>query len=309
MVQIGFFYDFDLTLSEEFQQFPLFREFFENLNRKYGIKNPEEYWSLCGRKDKSVGWMGQMLKDSNEIFGGLSNKRMQEKYGPQIKLAKGIPEFFSVIREDLKKKDFECEHHIISVGVDALIKGTSVFPEVDSIVSGEYEEDENGIIKIKNIVSEFRKVEHIKTICKGKGLHKDVAMNEYNINYKNAFVIGDGQSDVDMFRFILQRGGTAIAVFEPGSFEQYHNAVMLLGNSVNVIVPRDYSENSRIRKVINEIIQEKIEAIGKCDMDYELVHNYQLGYIESEAVKEVIKKHLEECEYCKKKLKKRFYFE
>ncbi|MBS3162715.1 haloacid dehalogenase-like hydrolase [Candidatus Woesearchaeota archaeon] len=310
MKRIGFFYDFDLTLSEELQQTPILKKYAKELEAKYKITEPIQYFlKLCKQFDKSVEWMEQMLQDSNEIFNGLTNEKLEKEFGPQIKLAKGLPEFFSIIKEELIKQGFECEHHVISVGVDSLIKGTKIYPEVNSVISGKFEEDENGINKIGRIVSEFRKVEHIKNICKGKKMHSDLSLNEYYINYKNVFVFGDGASDIDMFRFILQRGGVAIAVFEQNNNEGYKKAVENLGNSVNVIVPRDYTDNSRLKKVILEIIKERIEAEGKCDMDYELIHNYKLGYIENNEIQKIIKKHLENCEHCQNKLKKRFYFD
>ena len=46
--RIALIYDFDLTLSEEYQQFPLFREFSDQLREKHGIDREQDYFpTLC----------------------------------------------------------------------------------------------------------------------------------------------------------------------------------------------------------------------------------------------------------------------
>ena len=77
--KIGFIYDFDLTLSEEYQQMPLFRGFSENIKKEYGIE-PEDYFRvLCKGTDIGVGSLEQMLNDVKKgIFPGLTNRIMAD---------------------------------------------------------------------------------------------------------------------------------------------------------------------------------------------------------------------------------------
>jgi len=127
-MKVGFFYDYDLTLTEEFQQTPIFRKYFGQLKEKYGINKIDEYWNLCSGKDKSVIWMEQFLKDAKTTFDHLTNKQMQEEFAPLVKLAEGLPSWFERIKQYASSLDVELENHVISAGIYPLIAGSKIFP-------------------------------------------------------------------------------------------------------------------------------------------------------------------------------------
>jgi hypothetical protein len=306
-ITIGFFYDFDLTLTEEFQQNPIFREYMANLQREYGITSPEQYWGLCSKSDLGIGWMEQMLKDAPNVFEGLSNDALEHEFAPQIKLSDGIPQLFTNITQYGNERTLQLQHHIISLGIVQLIRGTVLSDYVDSISAGEYVDEGNGISRINSVLHPFRKVEILKTICKGQNLHCDIPFDDYNIKHKHIFVIADGQSDIDMFRYCRQRGGIPIAVFKAGDIEGYDRAVRTLGESVKIIAPRDYRDGSTLSSLVREYIDMMVEREEHCDMDPELVHNLLKGHLYNEQVKKVVRTHIEGCQYCRRLDEKRFY--
>ncbi len=245
-MRMGFFYDFDLTLSEEFQQFPVFRAFKDELKKKYGIDSPEQYWSVCRGSDVGVNWMGQFLVDSKELFGGLTNEQMISEFAPHVKLAPGLPSWFERLNDKALSLGVEVENHVITAGAVPLVQGSSIFPYLTSLIGGEFLDNEKGIYKINSVVEPFRKVEHFKRICKGDDLYKDLAMEDYHINYRNAFYFGDGQSDKDLFRYLNQRGGISVGVYEKGNEGSFEKAVSVLCSEnpfnyqVKFIIPIDY---------------------------------------------------------------------
>ena len=91
IMNIGFFYDFDLTLTEDYQQHPIFRYFFSALQAHYGLQKPEEYWTLCNKSEMGVGYMEHMIRDTPAIFARLTNERMKEEFAPLIPLSPGLP--------------------------------------------------------------------------------------------------------------------------------------------------------------------------------------------------------------------------
>mgnify|MGYP007066201332 CR=1 FL=1 len=313
MVRIGFIYDFDLTLSEEFQQYPIFREFAAQLKEVHGVSLPEEYWRLCNNSEMGVGWMQQLVKDAKAgVFPNLTNQRMRDHFASQIKLSPGLvtldgtANWFDRVNEYCQDNGSEGEHHVISVGVHPLIAGTAVFPNLTSLRSGTFNEDDSGIVDIKTIVDPFRKVEDVKSICKGTDLHEDLPLDRYHINYRNVIIFGDGQSDKDMFRYIRQRGGIAVAVFEEGNWQEYRKAIKNLGDSVNIIAPRDYSGGS----TLDELIKEHVGKISSeiCDMDYDLVHKFLLGQLRNDAVRTVVQGHYQDCGLCQERSELKAYF-
>ncbi|MBU1976022.1 MAG: hypothetical protein KKG59_06480 [Nanoarchaeota archaeon] len=306
-MRVGFFYDFDLTLSEEYQQFPLFRHFTESLKEKYPwFEKPEDYWRLCQHCDLGVGYMEQMVTHvKNGVFSGLTNEQMESEFGPQIELSSGLPGWFPRMGDFCDSNYLDPEHHVISVGIDPLIRGTSIAPHLTSVTSGKFRGNSKGITKISNIVDPFQKVEVIKTICKGD-LYTDLALKDYHINYRHALVFGDGFTDRDMFRYIRQRGGIAICVFEPGNRPAYENAVHNLGgdgtlnSSVTILAPRDYRAGSVLEEVTQEMLHNMVEREKHCDMDYLLVHSMLRGQLEHPQINEIVSGHYQDCKWCQK---------
>jgi phosphoserine phosphatase len=329
------FSDFDKTQTEEDEQAPIIRKYSRVLKAKRKVHNMEEYWLACDKSDFGVGWMVQFLSD-RELFGNLSNEAMEREFSPQIRLSPGLPEWHGSIKKYAESKGIRMGHHIISSGAVPLIRGTAIGPVVDSIYAGEFNEVEGvGITGIKRAVDPYRKVRRIKSVCKGgvprgeelagwdlkdEALYEDLPIKKYATRYDRCFVLGDGLSDKDMFRFILQRGGFPIAVFEKGDMVAFDKAVRNLGPSVMAIVPRDYSKGSVLDKVVKEYIDFMVDRAAHCDMDPDIVHNYRLGQILNGEIKRVVKTHLEGskeesegvpaadgCKYCKAMDEKRFY--
>ncbi len=308
----GLFYDFDLTLSEEYQQFPIFRHFLKNLRQAYPeIDKPQDYWDLAENCELGVGYMAQMVIDANNgVFPGLTNEMMEKVFAPRIKLAPGIPNWFSRIDSFCNANGIDPEHHIISVGIEPLIKGTSIAPHTTSITSGEFMDDGNNITKIQRILDPFEKVESIKRTAKGGDLYQDLGMGEYHFNYGNCIVFGDGETDKDMFRYIRGRGGVAICVFEKGNKKAFEKARAQVGegrSSVSFIVPRDYSPGSTLEKVVQESLLLLQERNEHCDMDQNLVYDSIRGQIINPEIAKILGDHLKECKYCQKLTTPKFY--
>ena len=297
-------YDFDLTLSEEYQQFPIFREFADGIRKKYGITSIDDYFpTLCSGQgiDVGVGAMQQVLRDAQDIFPNLTNERLRRVYGPQIQLAPGLPEWFPRMTDYARELSLDLSHHVISAGFSPLIEGTSLTPYLASIRSGTFLEGSQGIERIKTIVDPNSKREEIIKICKGTDVHEDVSIDDYHITYENVIVIGDGSSDRRKFNFILERGGIAIGVYPCGDNEHKERAQRDLTGRVHYLVPRDYTSHSSLELMVRHSLEKM--ATRTCQFDFHLVHGLKLNHMRSPELKEITQKHLEGCDDCQERNK------
>ena len=309
MVNVGFIYDFDLTLSEEFQQYPLFRKYIDNLREIHGVNSPEEYWKLCDGVHLKIGWLQQFVKDCKEgNFPAMTNEILEKEFGPKVQLSPGLPEWFDRINEFGKIYGLDISHHVISSGAEAFIKGTKVFPHLSSLYAGSFEENGVRIDRVGNMVSSFEKIEAIKRICKGEGvdLFQDLGLGDYFIQRRRLLIFGDGQTDRSMFRYGLERGSASIGVVEENNKRVYDKTVKQLGNDVVRILPRNYREGSVIDREVKEMLIGLAET--SCDMDPDLVYRHGLNQIINPGIKTLVGKHLEDCAYCTKRKGKKFIY-
>ncbi len=292
-------YDFDFTLSEEYQQMPLFRDHAEAILKKHGVK-PEEYFSkLCGEKvDVGVGALEQLLRD-RDIFTDFSNESL-ERYGHLIKLSPGLPDWFTRTTSDANSLGLDLEHHIVSAGCVPLIRGTPLAPFLHSIRAGRYVKDQQGW-RIGSVVEPSNKTDEIKKICKGQDLHQNVPVNGYHVNYDHVCVFGDGQSDRRKMNFIREVGGWSIGVYKKGDEADFEKAKQDLFGLVHFIVPRDYSKDSHLN-IVYRRVQESIANLS-CNFDYRNIHKLLVGHARHPQETELATKHLANCNDCQERSK------
>ncbi|MDR1906745.1 MAG: haloacid dehalogenase-like hydrolase [Puniceicoccales bacterium] len=147
---IACIWDFDKTLISGNMQGPLFRE--------YGIDECafwEEIETLpskfrgCGiRLSGTLAYLNYILELIKQgHLPGLSKAKLMG-YGQQLTFFPGIPEFFSILKEDIASNErcraegITLEHYIISSGHAETIRGSQVAPFVDGIFACEFLENE-----------------------------------------------------------------------------------------------------------------------------------------------------------------------
>ena len=300
--KVACIYDFDLTLSEEYQQFPIFREFAAGIRQKHGITAIEDYFTtLCSGQgiDIGVGAMQQVLLDAKDIFPDLTNERLRTIYGPQIRLASGLPDWFARTTTYGEQRGLQIQHHVISAGFTPLIEGTSIAPYLASIRSGTFIEGQAGIERIKTIVDPNNKREEIIKICKGGDVHKDLSIDEYEFTYENVIVFGDGKSDRRKFNFIRERGGIAVGVYTQNDSAHFLRAREDLHGLVHYLVPRNYSSGSSLERVV----QQSLDTIAQrsCTFDFRMVHSLQLNHLRHAELEAVTQKHVDSCNDCQER--------
>jgi hypothetical protein len=147
---IACIWDFDKTLIPGNMQAPMFRE--------YGIDGsvfwkevdalPSKLLSRGIRLSNTLAYINYILEFVKQgYFHGLSKKKLMG-YGQQLTFFPGIPEFFSILKEDItgdercRAEGITLEHYIVSSGHAETIRGSRVAPFIDGIFACEFLENE-----------------------------------------------------------------------------------------------------------------------------------------------------------------------
>src|SRR3989338_2217428 len=156
--RIAIIADFDLTITEEFQQEPILKAYLDNIKAAYDgkrivtkvngadrnnvlkIERPVDWFRISdswSEPHNGVAWVSQFLYDVRKgVFPGMSKKEMRETWAPKIKLSPGVPEFIDNLRTELEGKCY-IGFYIASVGITDLIAGTPIGKIADGLYASE----------------------------------------------------------------------------------------------------------------------------------------------------------------------------
>mgnify|MGYP001577885721 CR=1 FL=1 len=241
-------YDADLTILKEYHM---------NIAlRKYGI-DPKEFWEQVkaveltqrGKFDRrtDISWLANILHEvKHGKMKGLTRKHLKE-FGKEVHsiLYPGLPEFFSEIKK--ASPDLDIQQHIISMGIEKLLRGAKL--EVDGVHAYDFywELDKSSgeeIDFISNTVSEWDKFGILKSLC-----------DKFDCPLKNVIYFGDGDSDKPTFWVLGLVGGKRIGVFDKEK-ANWQEKVEDIKNSVDIILPADYSKDGEIWNKTMEFLGE-----------------------------------------------------
>ena len=268
---IAIIWDFDKTLSPAYMQGPLFAEygidegvFWEEVNRL-----PAYYARAGVTVQRDTCYLGHLLTYVTAgRMPGLDNAKL-EALGAQIDLFSGVDALFDRLEGVLAadpylEGDLRVEHHVVSTGLAAMIRGTKIAKRLAGIWASEFIEtpaspgfdgtsapSRGAISQIGTMVDNTAKTRAIFEINKGTNMHSSIGVNDLvpeedrRVPVKNMIYVADGPSDIPSFSVIRKHGGLAYAVYDAESEEQYARAVDLQKSGrVDDYGPADYTEGS-----------------------------------------------------------------
>ncbi|MFA5888333.1 MAG: hypothetical protein WC852_06515 [Candidatus Nanoarchaeia archaeon] len=327
--RIAIIFDYDLTMTKEFQQVPYLADNFRAIQKEYdgkeivnpktgekitlSIKEPADYFKLSdlwGEPHNGVGYVQQMLYDARKgILKNFTEEGLREA-GAKVQLSPGLPEFLKKLRKEWKDK-CSISYFIVSVGLEPIIEGSSIAKsgQIDEIFATKlYKLDEfwkgkkNGgtYDAVSEIVTPFNKTGYAIEIAKGGRAHLNRVMkhDSYMFDYRNMFVLGDGTSDISQFAYARRKGSMIIGVYKHDSVEAFDNirTNKLIQDRCNAIKPRDYREGSDLWNCINQGIKVKLER--SCTFDPEYIDMYRKKKIRNLKIRNFVSSHLKRCSYC-----------
>lgn len=262
---VALIYDFDGTLSPgNMQEFGFI---------KAVKKNPKEFWAENSKlsndndADQILTYMYLMMQKA--ISEKISLKREQfQEFGKDVKLFKGVEEWFGLINEYAQNVGITIEHYINSSGLAEIIEGTPIAREFKKIFACSYLYDVDGKAYWPGVAVNYTtKTQFLFKINKGIGSVADsIGVNKYTkkedrrIPFSRMVYFGDGETDVPCMKLVREMGGHSIAVYQPrNSNKKQRSENLIAENRVNFVCPADYSRNKEIFKVVTTIL-DKIKA-------------------------------------------------
>ena len=272
-VKIAIAYDFDGTLAPGNMQEHSFIP-------KLGI-DKVEFWKASNAMsreqdmDDILAYMKLMLQKADEKHIPVTRKAFLD-HGKDIRFFNGIESFFDRINRYAAEKDAVIEHHIISSGIRDIIKGTSIAKNFKNIFASGFVFDANDVAVWPALAINYtNKTQYLFRINKGiDNSYDNTLINKYvehdkrPIPFSRMIYLGDGETDVPAMKMIKQEGGTAIAVYDAHRRKRKDKPSakqiceeLILQNRADFIAPADYTEKSRLFKIlmvlINKIVDEE----------------------------------------------------
>ncbi len=155
-----------------------------------------------------------------------------------IQYNKGVVQFL----DNLNKN--EVYNYVLSSGIKVYLEKTKIYPFVKGVYGTTFLYDKNNVAYDFDILmSDSKKVDGIKDIL--KNLHVE------NFDCSDFVYIGDGLTDLDAMRFVKERGGTTIFVYQ--NLENLDVDKVENKDIVDFYFEADYSRDSELTKCINKI--------------------------------------------------------
>ncbi len=271
LVKIAIAYDFDGTLAPGNMQEHSFIP-------KLGI-NKEEFWKASNAMareqdmDDILAYMQLMLQKAEEKHIPVTRKAFLD-HGKEIRFFKGVESFFDRINQYSAEKGALIDHHIISSGIRDIIKGTSIARNFKNIFASGFVFDANDVAVWPALAINYtNKTQYLFRINKGIDnsydnslINKWVEHDKRPIPFPRMIYLGDGETDVPAMKMIKQEGGTAIAVYDPHKGKRKGKLSakqiceeLILQNRADYIAPADYTEDSKLYKLLTVLINKIVE--------------------------------------------------
>ena len=172
-----------------------------------------------------------------------------------------MEEWFDRINAYGKKLDLQIEHYIVSSGYEEIIAGASIRKHFTDVFGCSYAFGEDGTpVWPARVVNYSAKTQYLSKINKGLGKLEDRAVNEFMpdeerpIPFRRMIYFGDGMTDIPSMKLTKERGGNAIAVYQPKSKHKKNAIKLLSDNRVNFALPADYREGKQLDTVVKTIL-------------------------------------------------------
>ena len=276
---IAVVYDYDRTLSPQSMHndviFP-----------RIGMDG-EAFWQETDRlRDKGayedeLAWIRLLLE--NSAFRRLSNSDLRA-FGRRLQFFSGVPQVFGELGAFLKDDKYSrhgviLEHYIVTSGLKEVLAGSVLSDHIEAIFGCELDEDGDGnVYWPKRVVSHTAKTQYLFRISKGPeyvDLSHDVndhmPEDERRIPFRNMIYIGDGPTDVPSFTVTMNRGGRALAVYNPAKPGSIDIAMQLKeADRINDCAPAEYQPGTHLRRLLEYHIGRIADRIV---FDQEEAHN------------------------------------
>lgn len=236
-----------------------------------GIDEPAAFWREVKEEAKAqdgceiLAYMHRMLEVA-KAKGMLVTRQLLQEHGQSVPLFAGVEDWFAEIDAYGREKNLAIEHYVISSGILEFIEGCRIYPRFRKVFASAYAYDEAGHAKWpSSAINYTNKTQFLFRINKGiDNVWDNSAINawqpkqERRIPFSRMVFLGDGDTDIPSMKMVRQKGGQAVAVFDPELFEQRKSQGrlerLIAEDRVDYVAEADYSSDSLLRVVVRGIL-------------------------------------------------------
>jgi phosphoserine phosphatase len=236
-----------------------------------GIAEPEAFWEAVKEEARAtdgceiLAYMHRLLAVAKAKGVPVTRESLQE-HGRSVPLFAGVDDWFAEIDDYGRGQGLAIEHYVISSGILEFIEGCRIYPEFRKVFASAYAYDESGQAKWPaNAINYTNKTQFLFRINKGiDNVWDNSAINAWKprrerpIPFERMVFLGDGDTDIPSMKMVRQKGGQAIAVFDPELFEQRKSQGrlerLIAEDRVDYVAAADYTSDSLLRVVVRGIL-------------------------------------------------------
>lgn len=254
-------YDFDKTLSPDDMQA---QGYIQSID--YEIS---DFWKESNKlasdndMDQNLAYM-YMMRDKSRGRVVFTKETLRND-GSKVKLFPGVSTWFDRINKYGESKGVIVEHYIISSGLKEMIEGTEVAEKFKKIYASSFYYDDRGeAVWPAQVVNYTNKTQFLFRIEKGvldinnQEVNSYFKPNEYRVPFRNMVYIGDSDTDIPCMKLVNINGGHSIGVYNSETKDKSKVFRMLDENRIKYYVPADYTEGSKLEKLVKQIIDRTI---------------------------------------------------
>ena len=260
--RIAFVFDFDETLAPNTT----------NALLTHLGEDPAEFRSNKVQPLVEDGWE-QRLAEARALYllssdpdgpGPITRETFTEVAG-KLELYPGVEELFERLRDSVSEVDdqLDVEFYLITAGFVHVPEATSIADRFKQIIGGHWAFDDGGaIIMPKSTVGHYDKVRHIMALAKGldsiasdqaHDVDRHYPEDEWYIPIEQIVFVGDGDSDLPAFDYMQSNSGTAIAVHQAETVENWESrGDMRRGRQVVAVARSNFEDGSPLLSALQD---------------------------------------------------------
>jgi len=263
-IRVALVYDFDGTLAP--RNLPE-----HSFLPSVGVTDVEGFWEDCRREaehhdsDQVLTYM-RMLLTAAERAGTAVTRDLLRRHGAQTPLFAGVEAWFDDIGAYGRSVGVEIEHFVVSSGLLEMIEGLSIHPRFRKVFASSYAYDETGrAVWPASAINYTTKTQYLFRINKGidnvwdnSTINLWMPKQERRVPFERMVFLGDGDTDIPSMKLVREKGGQAVAVFDPEKFEQRlsqgHLERLIAEDRIDHMASADYRPGSLLTIIVKGIL-------------------------------------------------------
>lgn len=256
MNKIALVYDFDGTLAKgNIPEHGLFPDLHIEKSMFWEKVRTETLKENC---DEIFMYMYLIAKKAKEMDFHLTRKKLSGYGTKNIPYFDGVSTWFDRINEFCNKHFLDCEHYIISSGIQEIIESTEISKHFKTIFASKYHFNDDGMAECPSVMINyttktqylFRINKRILNYSDNITINKWIPIKDRPIPFSRIIYLGDGDTDIPAMKMTRTQGGHSIAVFDHDKWsdksQQQKIYKLIAEDRANYVSPADYTDGSQL---------------------------------------------------------------